>query len=131
MQYDTVTRETVDAMVREFYSIVIKDQIVGPYFIRKLGDNLDQPKWIEHITILDNFWLLMMNGERGYPGDPFPSHAFIGKLYVETFERWLELFHEVVYRMFIPEIAEKFYKKAEVLAEIFIENLGLNDEDDD
>lgn len=131
MLYEVVDRETVDKMVREFYTRILQDEMVGPYFTRKLGEDLNKGKWPEHITTLDNFWLLMMNGERGYPGNPFPAHAFIGRLYHETFDRWLELFHGVVYEMFIPDIADKFYEKAEILAEIFIDNLGLNDEDED
>ena len=73
----------------------------------------------------------MMTGKKGYGGDPFPPHAFLGQMYRETFERWLELFKETVNRLFAKEIAEKFYYKADVLAEQFIDNLGIDDEDDD
>ena len=132
MPYDTVDRGTIEKMVREFYAIILKDDVVGPYFIKALGNNLDNAQWYEHLNTLVRFWLLMMTGERnGYWGDPFPPHAFIGPIYPETFERWLKLFHEVVYRLFIPEIADKFYNKAEKLAEQFIDNLGINDEDED
>ena len=70
-----------------------------------------------------------MTGQRGYGGDPFPPHAFIGPLSREMFERWLELFKETVNDLFVPEIADKFYSKADRLAEQFIENLGIDDED--
>lgn len=73
---------------------------------------------------------MLMNGEPGYMGDPFPPHAFIGPLYPETFEPWLKLFNEHVHQLFVPEIAEKFYKKSEILAEQFIDKLGINDEDE-
>ena len=131
MPYDTVDRDNIKQMVREFYAIILKDDVLGPIFIKALGDDLENGKWIEHFHTLDDFWVLMMTGRRGYGGDPFPPHAFIGPLYPETFERWLKLFHEVVYRLFVPEIADKFYKKADILADQFIENLGLNDEDED
>jgi len=131
MLYDSVDRENVDKMVREFYTIIVQDEMVGPYFTKKLGDDINKGKWPEHISTLDSFWLLMMNGERGYPGNPFPAHAFIGKLYRETFEQWLKLFREVVFRMYVPEIAEKFYEKAEILAEIFIDNLDIDNDEDE
>jgi len=131
MPYDTVDRGKIEEMVREFYTIVLKDDLVGPIFIKALGNDLNNGKWYEHLNTLYNFWTLMMTGKTGYGGHPYPPHAFIGPLYPETFERWLELFHEVVYRLFVPEIAEKFYKKAEVLAEQFMDNLGLNDEEED
>ena len=131
MPYDTVDRDNIKQMVREFYAIILKDDILSPIFIKALGEDLSNGKWIEHFHTLDDFWVLMMTGKRGYGGDPFPPHAFIGPLYLEHFERWLKLFHEVVYQMFAPEIAEKFYKKAEKLAEKFIDNLGINDEEEE
>ncbi len=131
MPYDTVDRGKIEELVREFYTTVLKDDLLSPIFIKALGDDLNEGKWVGHFHTLDDFWVLMMMGKRGYGGDPFPPHAFIGPLHTEHFERWLKLFHEVVYRMFLPEIADKFYKKAEILAAQFIDNLGLNDEDED
>ena len=131
MPYDSVDRASVERMVREFYADILKDEMVGPYFVKMLGDDLKNGKWHEHLNTLYNFWMQMMTGESPYQGHPFPPHAFIGPLYHETFERWLELFHATVYRLFVPEIADKFYKKANILAEQFMDNLGMNDEDED
>lgn len=131
MPYDTVDRGKIETLVREFYADVLKDDILAPIFIKALGNDLKNGKWHEHHNTLYNFWMKMMTGEAPYRGHPFPPHAFLGPLYPETFERWLKLFHETVYRLFVPEIADKFYRKAEILAEQFMENLGLNDEDDE
>jgi len=131
MLFKTVDIISVEKMVRQFYTTIIQDDIVGPYFIRALGNNLNNDKWYEHFRTLERFWLMMMNGDEGYWGDPFPAHAFIGELYPETFERWLKLFRQTVDELFIPEIADKFYKKSEVLAERFIEYLEIGEEDDD
>jgi len=130
MPYDKVDRPAIEKMVREFYAVIIKDDLVGPYFIRFLGNDLKNDKWYEHLHVLDEFWTLMMTGESNYKGHPFPPHVFIGPLDVETFERWLKIFHEVVYGLFVTEIADEIYKKAQLAAEQFIENLGLDDEDD-
>ena len=131
MAYDTVDRGKIEELVREFYSIVLKDDIVGPFFIRALGNDLKNDKWYEHLNTLVNFWMLMMEGEKNYWGDPFPPHAFLGPLSPETFDRWLKLFHEVVYRLFLPDIASKFYTKADKLAKQFIENLTDDEDEDD
>lgn len=131
MPYETVDRGKIEEMVKEFYSIVLKDDILGPIFVKSLGADLNGGRWYEHLTTLYNFWELVMTGKTGYGGHPYPAHAFIGPLYPETFERWLEIFHEVVHRFFVQEIADKFYKKANILAEQFMENLGLNDDEDD
>jgi len=125
MLSDTVDRASIERMVRQFYATILKDDIVGPYFIKALGDDLSNDKWYEHFRTLDSFWLMLMTGERGYMGDPFLPHVFIGELYTKTFERWLELFKETLNQFFVPEIAQKFYKKAEILSEQFMENLEI------
>lgn len=131
MPYDSVDRASIEAMVKEFYAEILKDKLVGPIFVKSLGSDLKGGKWHEHLNTLYNFWMKMMTGTSPYQGHPFPPHAFLGPLTREHFERWLKLFHETVYRLFIPEIADKFYKKADILAEQFIENLGIDDDDDD
>jgi len=130
MPYDKLTPENIREMVRDFYAKILQDETLSPFFINALGDDLEAGKWPEHFHTLDKFWGLMMGGIKGYGGDPFPAHAFIGALSREDFEQWLKLFHEVVHRMFVPEIAAKFYKKAEILAEQFIDNLGIDEDDD-
>lgn len=131
MPYDTVDRGKIEEMVRQFYSTVLKDDILAPIFIKSLGDDLNNGKWHEHLNTLYKFWDLMMTGKRGYGGDPFPPHAFIGPLYREHFTRWLELFRETADALFTPEISNKFHVKANRLAEQFIDNLGIDDEDED
>lgn len=129
MLFDTVDRSTVNVMVRQFYVTLLEDELTSPYFINSLGADLDGEKWKDHLTTLDNFWLLMMTGKPGYGGHPFPPHAFLGELYPETFERWLKLFKIAVNQYFIPEIADKFYKKSEVFAKQFMDNLDMFEED--
>jgi len=131
MPYDTVDRENIQEMVREFYDLVLKDDILGPIFTKSLGDDLSGGKWHEHLNTLASFWLLMMTGVSRYQGDPFPPHAFLGPLTAESFDRWLELFEGVVNRLFVPEIASSFYKKADILAKQFRYNLSIDDDEDD
>lgn len=131
MLYDTVERVSIEPMVREFYAMIVKDDLVGPYFVRALGSDLKNDKWYEHYRTLDKFWLMLMNGEPGYTGDPFGPHAFLGDLSPETFDRWLKLFNEHVRKYYVPEIADKFYKKAEILAKQFQERLEITGEEDE
>ena len=131
MPYNTVDRGKIEEMVRQFYTTVLKDDLLAPIFIKSLGDNLNNGKWHEHLNTLYKFWDLMMTGKRGYGGDPFPPHAFMGPLNREHFTRWLELFKETVNELFTLEISNKFYAKADRLAEQFIDNLGIDDEDED
>lgn len=131
MLYNTVDREKIEHLVRDFYAEVLKDKTLGPIFIKSLGSDLKGGKWHEHLHVLASFWMLMMTGRPGYPGDPFPPHAFLGPLTRAMFEQWLKLFRVAIDDLFIQEIADKFYKKADVLAEQFMNNLGVDDDDDD
>ena len=130
MPYNEVDRSTIEEMVHKFYTRVLKDDILSPFFIRALGDDLKNHQWYEHLNTLNNFWLMMMLGEKNYWGSPFPPHAFIGPLSDETYERWLKLFSEITHELFTEELAEKFYKKAAILAEQFKVNLSDDDDDD-
>jgi len=118
-------------MVRSFYALIIQDDIVGPFFIRALGSNLKNDKWHEHYRTLDDFWLMLMNGEPGYMGDPFGPHAFLGELDPQKFERWLKVFDGHIRQLYVPKIADKFYKKAEILAAQFMERLEITGEEDE
>lgn len=136
MLIEKVDKESVAIMVRHFYASILEDDILKPFFINKLGSDFDGTRWFEHLKVLDAFWMLMMTGQRGYGGDPFPSHAFIGRLSPEAFERWLELFKKSVTHFFTPKVADKFYSKAERLADQFMYNLEIGkyaseDDDDD
>lgn len=131
MPYDTVDNENIGQLVHEFYATVLEDDILAPYFTKSLGDDISNGKWHSHLLTLNQFWVLMMTGKKGYGGDPFPPHAFLGQMYRETFEQWLKLFKVTVNRLFVKEIADKFYYKADILAEQFIENLGIDDDEDD
>jgi len=74
---------------------------------------------------------MMMNGEKNYGGDPLPAHAFLGQLTPEAFERWLELFGQTLERLFVPEIADRFYKKSEVIADQIMQFLEIGEYDED
>lgn len=131
MRYEIVERENIREMVYAFYSLVLKDDILGPIFTRVLGEDMEGGKWREHLYRLDEFWLLLMGHASSYKGDPTPAHAFIGHLTPESFERWLELFHGVVHRLYVPDIADKLYSKAQIVAVQLRENLGVDDDEDD
>lgn len=131
MAYEMIDRDNIREMVYEFYSLVLKDERLAPIFNRVLGDNLGNGKWHEHLERLDAFWLLVMGYPSDYKGDPTPAHAFIGPLAPEDFERWLELFEGVVHRLYVPEIARKLYRKAQIVAAQLRENLGVDDDEDD
>ncbi|NOR54604.1 MAG: hypothetical protein GQ531_00200, partial [Sulfurovum sp.] len=74
---------------------------------------------------LESFWLMLMTGEPGYFGDPFGPHAFLPNLSEEVFARWLELFNSHIRKYYTPELSDKFYKKADILSEQFMQRLEI------
>lgn len=124
---EEVNRENLSKMVRTFYQMIMDDKTVNPYFIMALGKDLENEAWQEHYKILEDFWLMLMTGEKVYTREAFTPHTEMAELYAETFERWLELFDEVVHMYYTPKLAQKFYKRAEVLSRKFMQWLEITE----
>lgn len=120
-----VNRDNLSKMVRTFYKMILEDKTINPYFIMALGNDLQSQEWQEHYKILEDFWLMLMTGKKVYTRDAFEPHENMAELYRETFERWLELFNEVVHLYYTPKLAKKFYKRAEVLSRKFMQWLEI------
>lgn len=129
MLFETIDRGNIEKLVRDFYEKVLEDELLSPFFIRALGDDLKNDKWYEHLHTLDNFWLSLLTGEGRYMGDPLMPHMFLGSLEERHFERWLQLFRETLDRLYIPTVAIKIYGRAKALSTRFINDLELDDED--
>lgn len=131
MLVEEIDRPSIEKLIRTFYAKVIQDDLVGPYFIRTLGDDLTSFKWYEHFSLLDNFWLGMILEEGHYRGDPFMPHVFLGEIPKEAFDRWLALFRETLEEIYTPINVLKFYGKAKGITKRFMTDLEIYHEDDD
>ena len=125
MQNSEVTKENLNKMVTLFYAKVLKDEVVGPFFIEKLGDDMNNEKWVPHIELLTNFWASIALGDATYNGNPFGPHVNIANISREAFSRWLELFSQTVDIVYIPQIADQFKQRSSVIAGNFMRNLNL------
>jgi len=90
-----------------------------------LGNDPESQEWQEHYKILEDFWLMLMTGEKVYTRDAFEPHENMAEIYKETFEQWLKLFYEAVHSYYTPKLAQKFYKIAEVLSRKFMQWLDI------
>ncbi len=125
MQANEVTKENLRQMVNLFYTKVLKDELVGPFFIERLGDDMKNEKWIPHLELLTNFWASIALGDFEYKGNPFAPHASMQNLSREAFSRWLELFATTLDSIYIPQIANQLKERSSVIAENFMRNLQL------
>lgn len=125
MQAQEITQENIRTLVMSFYTKIIKDDIVGPFFIAKLGDDMSNEHWKTHLEIIVGFWISLAIGTPRYTGSLFVPHTKLGDVKRETFEQWLKLFRETLDEVYISPIAEKFHERAMIIAGNFMRNLRI------
>lgn len=124
MLADKITKENIETMVMNFYSRILKDDIVGPFFIEEFGEDMDNKYWKPHLKKLVDFWASIVLGDSTYKRDPFKPHILMD-LERETFEQWLKLFFETLDEIYEPEMADIFKERSTTIAGNFMRNLGL------
>jgi hemoglobin len=125
MSANEITKENIEIMVLKFYRRVLKDDIVGPFFIAKLGDDMTNEYWEPHLELLVNFWSSIALGDTSYRGNPFAPHMYLGELSLEVFEQWLKLFFATLDEIYEPRIADLFKERSTIIAGNFMRNLGI------
>jgi len=125
MLAEQITKENIAPMLRVFYTRILKDDLVGPYFIHELGEDLNNRYWKPHLEILLDFWATQLLGEQTYQRNPLGPHTLMDELSPEVFERWLKIFFKTVDEWYAPEAATRFKEKGKSIAEGFMDELGL------
>lgn len=111
MKYDTITRDNVRQLVDQFYGRVRADDLLGPVFLKALGDD-----WTSHLERLAEFWSTIVLGTRSFHGNVYGTHMQLNGIEPEHFERWLALFGETAHELFEPDQAAEFIKMARRVA---------------
>lgn len=125
MQSNEITKENIHKLVITFYSKVLKDEKISPFFIEKLGNDMKSEIWQKHIKILTDFWYTISFGHGDYRGSPFAPHMQITGLDRESFETWIRLFFESLDKLYVPDIAAKFKERSSIIAGNFMRNLSI------
>ena len=95
---DISTKDDVSQLVNYFYSKVLKDEILAPFF-RDLDLERHLPKMI-------HFWTFALLDEPGYTTNVVEKHLHMSLKEVH-FERWLSLFNESVDALFLVNLLIK------------------------
>lgn len=111
-------RADIELLVKEFYSKVQRDPLIGPIF-----NDVAKVHWDEHLPKITNFWCDLILGEDTYRGRPFPPHIPLN-LEISHFERWLGLFIETVDEHFAGLKAEEIKQRALGIARNFLSNIS-------
>jgi len=125
MLTNDITKENITLLVNRFYTKVMQDEVLSPFFIEKLGDDMNSGLWKAHLTLIGDFWSSIALGERNYQGSPFAPHRLIEGIHADAFSQWLVLFFETLDNLFVPHIANQFKERATIIAGNFMRNLGL------
>ena len=124
-KFSIITNENIHLMVRKFYATILaENNDVAKVFISKLGDNLDDNHWKEHIDTLTNFWSMIALGETNYMGNPMMAH-FDLPLSRDMFGAWLVMFFNVIDSLYEPHLGNVFKVRAEDIANNFMRNMQL------
>jgi hemoglobin len=115
-----VSEESIAALVDSFYSRVRQDEILGPVFAEKIGN-----EWEPHLATMRAFWSSLMLASGRYKGNPMMKHLLLmPRIGSEHFERWLSIWKQTTAELFPPATAEVFVRKAESMAERLLETIG-------
>jgi hemoglobin len=112
MRYDSISEESLKALVDAFYAKVRRDPLIGPVFNHAIDD------WAEHLDKLQAFWSSVMLTSGRYKGRPLPAHVkHSDSISPASFERWLGLWRETTDEMLDADSAAALQDKAGRIAE--------------
>ena len=126
MRVNNITKESIDRLVRTFYPTILADKITAPFFIAKLGSDINSQTWQEHLELLSNFWAMQALGDLDYKGSPLAPHFSLEGLNKEAFDRWLELFAAAIDKVYEPSAGAFFKERSQIIAQNFMRNLGIS-----
>ncbi len=107
-------RKDIEFLVDEFYRHVVKDEVIGFFFTEVI--ELD---FREHMPIMYDFWESNLLGTMTYKGNPMTKHILLNQkasLTPEHFQRWLQLWEEIIAKHFKGTIAQDALKRAQQIA---------------
>src|SRR6185312_14956921 len=107
MKYDSITEQSVGALVERFYAKVRCDAVLAPIFESALAG-----RWDEHVAMMREFWCSALRVKRDYRGDMLAAHQRLGRLPRSLFPRWLALFQQTVDEHFIEAPAKIVWDRA-------------------
>ena len=111
------TREDIELLVQTFYSKVMQDEILIPFF-QHLDFNSHLPKMVD-------FWCFVLIGTTGYTTNVIEKHLHM-PLQNDHFDHWINLFNQTLDELFVGENAETAKQRALVIAWTTKSKLNLN-----
>lgn len=118
MEKDIESRQDIELLVNTFYGKVKEDNLIGYIF-----QDVAKVNWDLHLPKMYDFWETILFGQKGFKGNPMEVHFklnMIHPLEAEHFDRWKELFNNVVNELFSGPFATLAKQKAESIAGLML-----------
>jgi len=128
MKKDIENRDDIDLLMREFYTVAMKDSVIGYIFTDVAKLDLDH-----HLPIIGDFWDSMLFGTNLYSRHARHPMVVHGELHEMSalderhFERWLEIFYDAIDRLFEGPTADLLKMRASAIAGRMMNYLGISD----
>lgn len=119
---DIETKEDIAFLMNEFYSKMLKDEVIGYIFTDVAHLDLEK-----HLPSLTNFWENMLLSANGYKKNVMDIHLKLNakeELQKAHFNRWLELLTETVMEHYKGEKAQRMLNSANSIAGVMQFKLG-------
>lgn len=103
MKEDIQNREHIILLLGVFYERALRDEKIGYFFttVKKID-------MAHHLTILADFWEMVLFGGTDYSNNTIEKHMQIHQLSPlrdDHFERWMKLFNETIDTLFEGPVA--------------------------
>jgi hemoglobin len=124
MARDIETREDLEQLLTEFYSVAMTDAKIGYYFTC-----IAQLDLKTHLPVITDFWEKVLFGKPVYFRNPMIIHHELHEkspFEKEHFDRWLEIWTATIDRLFRGETADKAKDKAATIARAMFSSLVEN-----
>lgn len=126
---DILGRKEIEQLVGRFYSLVRKDDALGPIF-----DETARVDWDQHLPKICDFWETVLFRTGSYKGNPLAVHRHLQEKVAmgrPLFDRWLTLFTHTVDELFAGENAGHIKRVAVDMADVIHSRLhqlpGMSD----
>jgi hemoglobin len=117
--FETLSTDSIAALVNQFYLDVLSDPDLGPIFAR----TIEPGGWDRHLNLMIDFWTSIMLASGRYKGSPLAVHSRIPGLRPEHFVQWLEIFDATAEMLFATEPAASLKEKARRIGRTLSTNL--------
>ncbi len=118
MKNDITNSDDIKQLVNSFYDLVIKDELIGPFFTEVAKVN-----WDEHLPHMVQFWETVLLGAGTFEGWPMRTHLVLNQkaaLKEEHFERWTSMWYKIIDENFEGPIATEAKSRAKIMKDLIL-----------